>query len=279
MTKLDIGSPPASGFDVTPTAEEVDFFRENGYLVVEELTTLEELEWLRVLYEHIFDPANADDPGSPVDRTNGEGENGPANLSQAFFPEIHYPQLMHTTYRRNAHKYAAALLGAPAEEVTSWSHMIRKMPGGRSAPWHQDEAYWEPELSYRALGCWLPLQDVTREMGAMQFIPGSHKWGIQQHEHLQNDPKLHVLYVDTDTSKAVVCPLKAGGATFHHSRTLHFTEPNQTDTVRLAYPTEFEVKPTFLDQPNHWSWVDANRAAAGRKPPTHYLADGKMVAI
>ena len=93
--------------------------------------------------------------------------------------------------------------------------MIRKLPGGREAPWHQDEAYWEPELEYHALGCWLPLHDVSEEMGTMQFVPGSHRRGVLPHHPKDGDVKLHLLTVDVDTSTAVACPLTAGGCTFH----------------------------------------------------------------
>ena len=33
MTQLKFGPPPARLFDVAPTEREVDFFKENGYLV------------------------------------------------------------------------------------------------------------------------------------------------------------------------------------------------------------------------------------------------------
>ena len=122
--------------------------------------------------------------------------------------------------------------------------MIRKAPGGRAAAWHQDHAYWQPEFDYYALGVWLPMHDVSVEMGAMQFIPGSHKLGLLRHR--QDDaPTENVLQVDepVDFSKATPCPLKAGGATFHHSETLHYTAPNTTDKPRLAFPMEFQLAP------------------------------------
>jgi len=48
--------------------------------------------------------------------------------------------------------------------------MIRKPPRiGDALPWHQDEANWDPQFVYRALGCWLPLDDATPENGAMKI--------------------------------------------------------------------------------------------------------------
>ena len=157
--------------------------------------------------------------------------------------------------------------------------MIRKPPGGRAVSWRQDHAYWQPELDYCALGCWLPLHDVTAEMGAMQFIPGSHRRGLLRHRQ-QEDPIHNLLIVDEpfDDASAVPCPLKAGGATFHHAETLHYTAPNTTGQVRLAFPMEFQITPVRRPVPAIMPWVDEHRARAGTHPIMH-VADGKMTRI
>ena len=129
-----------------------------------------------------------------------------------------FPEIMNSQFRRNAKRYAAALLGVAESDLSSWGHMIEKKPGGRAASWHQDHAYWQPELDYCALGVWLPMHDVTVPMGAMQFIPGSHKRGLVPHKQ-EDEPQHNVLMAEgaIDASKAVACPLKTGGCTFHHS--------------------------------------------------------------
>ena len=113
----------------------------------------------------------------------------------------------------------------------------------------------------------------------MQFVPGSHKGDVFHHEPRDGEVALHLLEAEADTAGAVACPLPAGGATFHHSRTLHFTAPNTTDRPRLAFPTEFEVRPVFRDAPASMPWVDAYRAVSGGTAPTHYVADGRFVQL
>src|SRR5436190_18008220 len=250
MDKTKIGPPPPSTFDIAPTPDEVAFFQKNGFLVVERITTDEEIDWLSQIYDYIFDPANAGLSGGPVDRSGIMVPERKNKLTQAFFPEMQFPEILNSTFRRNAKRYAAALLAQPEDRLTSWGHMISKYPGGGAACWHQDHAYWEPEFDYCALGVWLPMHDVSVEMGAMQFIPGSHKRGLLRHRH-EDDPSQNVLGVDEpfDETSAVACPLKAGGATFHHSETLHHTRPNTTDTPRLAFPMEFQIKPTRPEPP------------------------------
>ena len=280
MTTDIFGPPPAARYELEPSDREIDFFRENGFLAVERITTDEEIAWLRKIFEHIFSEAYAGKPGSPLDRSGTPVAGQPvARLTQAFFPEIYFPQILNTQVRRNAKRYAAALLGAAEKDLSSWGHMIQKKPGGRAASWHQDHAYWQPELDYCALGVWLPMHDVSVEMGAMQFIPGSHKRGLLTHRH-EDVPMHNVLTVKDpiDASTAVACPLKMGGATFHHSETLHYTAPNATNQARLAFPMEFQLAPVRRKVPAQMPWVDEFRAATGPRPLV-YVADGKMITL
>jgi hypothetical protein len=271
--------PPPSDFNVAPSNEEVEFFHAHGFLVVERLTTDEEIAWLKDIFEYIFDPDYPGQAGAPVDRSGTLADGEPPRLQQAFFPEIQFPHLLETTHHRNAKRYAAALLDVDPCRLSSWGHMIRKPAGGRSALWHQDHAYWQPELDYLALGCWLPLHDVSVDMGAMQFIPGSHKSGLLNHQHA-DAPQYNVLEVAEtfDASSAVVCPLSAGGATFHHSETLHYTAPNVTEQPRLAFPMEFQVTPVRRATPEHMPWVEEYRDAVG-PGPLIYVADGEVVEL
>ncbi|HEY6599396.1 MAG TPA: phytanoyl-CoA dioxygenase family protein, partial [Pseudomonadales bacterium] len=274
MTQLKFGPPPAKTFDVFPSAKEVQFFKDEGYLVVERLTTDEEIDWLRKIFEYIFSPEHPKNHTSPVDRSGTLAPGEEPKLTQAFHPEIEFPELLTTNHWRNAKRYAAALLGVDASRLSSWGHMIRKPPGGRPALWHQDHAYWQPELDYHALGVWMPMHAVTTEMGAMQFIPRSHKRGLLKHRHA-DEPRHNVLTVDEsyDVSQAVPCPLAKGGATFHHSETLHYTAPNTTDQVRLAFPMEFQITPVRRKQPANMPWMEEYRRATGGPHKLIHVAD------
>jgi ectoine hydroxylase-related dioxygenase (phytanoyl-CoA dioxygenase family) len=273
---LRFGPPPMSSFTVEPRPEEVEQFEANGFLVVERITTDDELEWLTLVFDAVFEDETAYfRPGQHPD------DPAPSLLSQSLFPELRFPELLQTTYVRNARRYAAALLRLPEEELTMWGHMIRKPPHtSLAAPWHQDEAYWEPELAYNAIGTWLPLHDVTVERGAMQFIAGSHLEGLLDHRAESGDPRINLLVADSvDESRAVACPLPAGGATFHHPRTLHYTAPNTTALPRLAFPVEFQVHPVRRSTPVERPWVTAFREATGATGPTTYVADGVVVPV
>lgn len=278
MTAVDrFGRPPASTLEVRPTDDDVAFFRANGYLVVDRITTDEELEWLTLIFDVVMtEGSRVFEPGRERD------QQGPPQITQYIGPEIEFPALLDTTYRRNARHFAAALLDVPEDQLTSWGHMIQKPPvRSRPAPWHQDEAYWQPELDYHAVGAWLPLHEVSVERGAMQFIPGSHDGPLLQHHHT-GDPASNLLEAEgVDASRAQPCPLPAGGATFHHHRTLHYTAPNTTELPRKAFPMEFQLAPRRRAEARHTPWVDELRKATGEPPnaPLTYIADGRLLTV
>jgi ectoine hydroxylase-related dioxygenase (phytanoyl-CoA dioxygenase family) len=141
------------------------------------------------------------------------------------------------------------------DEVTPGGQMLIYKPatGGSQAPWHQDEAFWDDRnhLKSESASVWMPLDDAVVESGCMQFVPGSHRNDVLRHRCEPGEP----LVVDepVDLSTAVACPLPAGGATFHHCRTLHHTAPNTSGRPRRAITTIFHgpaaIRPAALQKP------------------------------
>ena len=100
----------------------------------------------------------------------------------------------------------------------------------------------------------------------MQFIPGSHRSEVRWHRHIDDDPLVHGLITDdVDPSLAVACPLSAGGATFHHCRTLHYAGPNLTDRPRRAYILVMSIPPAKRSTPAYRPWQDEEREALAKK--------------
>ena len=73
-------------------------------------------------------------------------------------------------------KVALALIGCP-EVLVFWDKTFTKPPiaeGTRQSVWHQDLPY-NPIDRRGFLSVWIAVEDVSEEMGAMRFIPRSHR--------------------------------------------------------------------------------------------------------
>lgn len=272
---LHVSPPPADTFVVEIGATEREFFQEHGYLAVPRVTTDAELEWLRTVYDILLAEPRSGFLDGVFDLAAPYGTQATPRLGQLLFPEQRVPAIRGTNMWRNAQHIAAALLDLELPAVESWGHLIFKAAGSTAqTPWHQDEAYWDVNLAYRALGSWMALDDVDTDNGCLWFVPGSHRSPILQHRHLGGDPAVHVLELDepADTSRGLPVPLAAGGMTFHHSRTLHYAGTNSTGRIRRAWANEFQSAPVQRDAPAQHSWfqpgLDAMREALARSRST-----------
>lgn len=264
-----LADQPKGEFEPVLGAAQALSFRERGFTSIARITTDEEVAWLREVYDWIYGAGHTPkaarfDLARPYD---SEGED---LLPQIIAPERILPALMDTIFWKNGRKVASKLLAVDEAELNGWGHMIRKPPKtGAPLPWHQDEAYWDPALIYRAMGSWLPLDDATIENGCMSFIPGSHRSEVRPHRHVNDDPSVHALFTEpdpADIARAIPVPVPAGGCVFHQSRTLHASGPNTTDKVRRAYANEWQLAPVKADVVAERPWIDEHKTAwAARK--------------
>jgi ectoine hydroxylase-related dioxygenase (phytanoyl-CoA dioxygenase family) len=255
---------PTTTFEVDIDDEQVASFHEHGFLAIDRITTDDEVAWLREVFDEIFISRQAGFPGAFFDVSRPYDAEGEDRFDQALFPEVKVPELRDTQFVRNGRRIAARLLGVPEGELHHWGHMLSKAGRiGGEAPWHQDEAYWDPTQSYHAVGSWMPLDDAVIENGCLWFLPGSHRRDVLAHRHVGDDPSVHLLELvdEVDTSGAVPVPTPAGGASFHHPRTLHHSRPNETARPRRAYANEFQTAPQRRDVPADRPWVDEGRKA------------------
>ena len=128
-------------FEVDATDEQVAFFRENGFLAVDRITTDEELEWLRAQYEAFEAAPRSGFPDQLFDVARPYGSTEEPELGQLLVPERRMQGLEDTAMYRNARRISARLLDVEDAAIESWGHIIFKPPRiGAATPWHQDEA-------------------------------------------------------------------------------------------------------------------------------------------
>jgi ectoine hydroxylase-related dioxygenase (phytanoyl-CoA dioxygenase family) len=154
--------------------------------------------------------------------------------------------------------------------IVLWSsHFICKDPlVGRATPWHEDSSYWMDRLSSydKIVTVWLALDEVDRENGCMQVIPGSHLDGgfssYKPVDGLMNTFETEIS--DVDPSDAVAFELQRGQCSLHDGRIRHGAAANTSSRRRLGYTMRYlsadlEVFPE--KNVGHRLWLARGQAA------------------
>lgn len=235
--------PSATATPPPLSLDQVVQFHRDGFTTIPQLTTPQDLDRIRELLDALFARFDELPKTLAFDLGDRKLHAGPQRSPQINGAINFEPRLRQTLAFQNAGEIARQLMGPDA--AYRFDHAIFKAPQNRAAtPWHQDLAYGrQPDPIRWNVAFWIPLQDATVENGCMQFIPHSHLGNLRPHHPVGNDPQWHTLETDgVDAARAVACPVKAGGATLHLPKTLHYTGPNQTDQPRRAWILNFDCR-------------------------------------
>lgn len=221
------------------TSAQIAQYRENGFLVVEDFLTSDELErWRFNTQEAVdqrFDEAKAHLKDWSVGLNNQEN---PDDFYAQVFTQCIKLADTHVGMREIMHdprlgKMAAELAGV--DGVRIWhDQALFKMAFGNATAWHLDNPYWSFS-SRDAISLWVPLDDATLGNGCMWYIPGSHKTATFDNSGIgMNMADLFKIYPDWKKIDPVAAPVPAGAAVFHNGLTAHGAGANMTNKPRRA---------------------------------------------
>lgn len=214
------------------TSEQKAFYDENGYVLVEDVVTPDELARMReITYGLIEASRDVSENTEVYDLDKGHGPDSP-RLTRVKLPHKVNPYFDEILKRSGVTEVLKNLLGPDITLITA--KLNCKAPGGGAAvEWHQDWAFY-PHTNDDLLAVGLMLEDVGLENGPLMVIPGSHRGPVLSH-HMNgvfcgavdpDDPEF-------DLDRAVTLTGRAGSMTVHHVRTLHGSAPNVSDRARL----------------------------------------------
>lgn len=222
--------------------KEVASFEENGFLMVENLLTQEEVEFYRQLYEDFL--SNKIDSSQFRSDLGGHAADGDKKkvgelITQIMVPGRIVPELLTKPLHKKSLEISRLLLGDDIE--LDFDMLIDKAPNTNTAtPWHQDRAYWLSMPDTRAVSCWVALDKAIKDNGCMWYVPGSHKLPVRPHAPAGKGGG--ALECNAEESEGIAIELKPGDCVFHHGGTLHYTRGNSTNLRRRAFITNFRPK-------------------------------------
>ena len=215
--------------------EQVEFYREHGYLAGIRILTDEQIDALRQELAALVDPAH---PGHELFYEFNANES--ADADQILFHALGAWRItpgLHDLLWHPAFVVAAAqLLDGP---VRFWHDQIFYKPAhhGGVVIWHQDYSYWTRTTPVAHISCWIGLDDSTRENGCVHYVPRSHRWSLLPRKSFANEMDTILEWLTPEQRaefKPVAIELKAGECSFHHPFMVHGSYANRTARPRRA---------------------------------------------
>lgn len=178
----------AAGAGPQVTAEQIAALRRDGFLLVEGLSSPEEIESLQLIYDQMFSERRGWNEGNLFDMVGPDNPEQQAALPQLLWPSRYEPRLRQTRLAESARSIAERILGPKAENVLEHA-LLKPARVGPATPWHQDDAFHRRGSGMlESISIWMPLQDVTVESGCLQYIRGSNGGPLIPHRSPGNDP-------------------------------------------------------------------------------------------
>ncbi len=159
------------------TDEQVSLFNENGFLAGIKMLDDAQVNFLR---NELSEIADVDHPSHSLyyEFHSNESADPSTILFHALGAWRIGPGFHDVLWNPRFLVAASQLLGNVP--VRFWHDQLFWKPAkkGGVVAWHQDYSYWTRTKPVAHLTCWCGLDDATKENGCLQYIAGSHRWGL-----------------------------------------------------------------------------------------------------
>jgi ectoine hydroxylase-related dioxygenase (phytanoyl-CoA dioxygenase family) len=236
------------------TPDELNKFKEDGYLILKSVLTAEGLKKMR---EEVMQAWNAEKESFDPSKSW---------LQNSLLVNIHHkaPTVRKYYFEGPLVEIASQIIGPNIKGATS--QLTFKMVGNtKPFGWHQDNGYGELD-PYNALTTLTAIDDTDRGNGCLWLIPGSHKKGqVRVNQTEEQKKSQSEIIVEADDSLAVPMEMKAGDALIFNCWMLHKSDGN--------YSTDRDRRILFL----RYADADAVEVYNNRKPRLGRLVKGQTI--
>ncbi len=205
------------------TAEQVQFYGENGYVKLKNVLSANVLEHYRQAISKRVAELSAD--AVPLEQRDTYGK--------AFLQVMNLwkesEDVREFVFGKRLARIAAQLMGVSGVRIYH-DQALYKEPGGGITPWHADQYYW-PVSSEKTVTAWVPLQDTPSEMGPLAFCEKSHRFQIGRDLEI-SDKSETTLKEALSTFRTEDSEFQLGDVSFHAGWTFHRAGANVTSRPR-----------------------------------------------
>lgn len=230
--------------------DQLAFYLENGYLLVEDLLPPADLQ---PLIDEISEVIDREARGAyaagrlrdlfedePFDRrmtSLRQAMGGSPDIGQAVMGKRHRTAGMFRVVAHPAILDIVESVIGPEVLAHPQFNCQAKMPREEKSkvPWHQDLGFLDPVAEGTFMvNFWIPLVDATVENGCLEVISGSHRAGLRPHGAVSGYSDRGMLAEYVPPGERVSCPIRKGGVVMFQHKTAHRSFPNRTDRIRWS---------------------------------------------
>ncbi|CAB3226236.1 unnamed protein product [Arctia plantaginis] len=232
-----VNEDPSQTYELS--SEQIQFYEENGYLVIKKLIDLPALESYRQRFRDVCDGKVSRNLLTVVKDLSLFDKNSKPETYINKIQDILYDEVF-STYSENPRllHVISQIIGQDLSVINGM--LINKPPGTNTHYPHQDLLYFPFRPAQQILASWTAIDPVTEENGCLFMIPGSHKsWELLEHNHMVDDGKPFFFSIaNCETMapdhKRVRLILDPGDTVFISSTIIHGSMPNLSNTYRKA---------------------------------------------
>lgn len=122
---------------------------------------------------------------------------------------------------------------------------------GLPSPWHQDDAYWCVD-NHNGLTIWIALDHCDASNGSVNYIKGSHRFGLLEHGPSYAPGSSQKIADDSliagHKKDMATYAMKPGDVLVHHALTVHGSAANTSDRPRRGLTLQFIGKKSKYDK-------------------------------
>jgi len=253
------------------TQEEIDFYWSNGYLLVKDAITAEQLAALVADFDVWTEESRRHtEPYGETLANRPRFDMAPEHTAEApRLRRVASPVEVSDTYldvmRDNKALDAVAQLIGPNVEFNN-SKINAKQPGSSTEVKYHQDFMFQPHSNEDLITCLFFMDDVTLENGPLNVVPGTHRGELWDHWH----DGVYTGAVSAEVEAAYVgdaVPVygPAGAACLMHTRLLHGSAPNSSEHPRTLLILEYRAEDSKPLQVNHLPSVHEGQVVRGRR--------------
>lgn len=210
--------------------DQVNFYRENGYLLVEGMFSKEEAARFRQEAHALIERLQR---VGDVEATWKSAKG--VTMTQTSLLHCHNVQFHSALFTRlmvdeRLTSAAGLIIDSPNVQLHHNKLFIKPPEKGSPFPMHQDVPFF-PHDKHSMIAAVVHFDDAPLEKGCIRVVPGSYKQGPIPHEA---EGGWHLPFEQYPLESAVACPAKAGDVLFFSYLTIHGSGVNTSNEARTT---------------------------------------------